>query len=105
MPKLTIVTRAGAELNVIVEDGQTLMDAIHSAGVKEVLAICGGMCSCSTCHVYIDPEFADRVPPMQEEEEDMLMSSDGRTADSRLSCQIPVTDALEGMRVIIAPKE
>jgi 2Fe-2S ferredoxin len=105
MPKLTIVTRTGAELNVIVEDGQTLMDAIHSAGVKEVLAICGGMCSCSTCHVYIDPEFADRVPPMQEEEEDMLMSSDCRTADSRLSCQIPVTDALDGMRVIIAPKE
>ena len=105
MPKLTIVTRAGAEVNVIVEDGQSLMDAIHSAGVKEVLAICGGMCSCSTCHVYIDPAFADRVAPMQEEEEDMLTSSDYRTADSRLSCQIPVTDALDGMRVIIAPKE
>jgi len=105
MPKLTIVTRAGAEVNVIVEDGQTLMDAIHSAGVKEVLAICGGMCSCSTCHVYIDPEFADRLPVMQEEEEDMLTSSDYRREDSRLSCQIPVTDALDGMRVIIVPKE
>lgn len=105
MPKLTIVTRAGAEVNVIVEDGQTLMDAIHSAGIKEVLAICGGMCSCSTCHVYIDPAFADRVAPMQEEEEDMLTSSDYRTEDSRLSCQIPVTGTLDGMRVIIAPKE
>ena len=105
MPRLTIVTRDGAELNVIVEDGQSLMDAIHSAGVKEVLAICGGMCSCSTCHVYIDPAFAGRVPAMLEEEEDMLTSSDYRTEDSRLSCQIPVTEALDGMRVIIAPKE
>ena len=105
MPRLTIVTRDGAELNVIVEDGQTLMDAIHSAGVKEVLAICGGMCSCSTCHVYIDPEFADRVVPMQEEEEDMLTSSDNRTGKLATFVPIPVTDALDGMRVIIAPKE
>ncbi len=105
MPKLTIVTRSGAETHVIVETGQTLMDAIHSAGIKELLAICGGMCSCSTCHVHIDPAFAPRLAPMREEEEDMLASSDYRTAELRLSCQIPVTDALDGMRLTIAPKE
>ena len=105
MPKLTIVTRSGAESHVVVENGQSLMDAIHSAGIKELLAICGGMCSCSTCHVYIDPAFAPLLAPMQEEEEDMLVSSDYRLAESRLSCQIPVTDSLDGLRLIIAPKE
>jgi 2Fe-2S ferredoxin len=105
MPKLTIVMRTGAQAHVIVETGQTLMDAIHSAGIRELLAICGGMCSCSTCHVHIDPAFAPLLPPMQEEEEDMLMSSDYRTAESRLSCQIPVTDELDGLRLTIVPKE
>ena len=105
MPKLIIVTRSGAELRVIVETEQTLMDAIHSAGIRELMAICGGMCSCSTCHVHIAPAFLPLLPPMQEEEEDMLVSSDYRTAESRLSCQIPVTDNLDGMRVSIPPKE
>jgi ferredoxin, 2Fe-2S len=105
MPRLTIVTRTGAESDVIVQNGRSLMDAIYNAGIKDLLAICGGSCSCSTCHVYIDPAFATRLPPMHEDENDMLQIANRRTADSRLSCQIPVTDSLDGMRLTITPQD
>ncbi|HQQ07933.1 MAG TPA: 2Fe-2S iron-sulfur cluster-binding protein, partial [Novosphingobium sp.] len=66
------------------------------------LALCGGCCSCATCHVHIDGAFADKVPAMSEDENDLLDSTDHRDANSRLSCQIPLTDALDGMRVTLA---
>lgn len=81
------------------------MEAIRDAGIDELLALCGGCCSCATCHVHVDPAFADRLPPMSEDESDLLDSSDHRRETSRLSCQVPLTDALAGLRVTIAPED
>ncbi|WP_404334592.1 2Fe-2S iron-sulfur cluster-binding protein [Sphingomonas sp. MMS12-HWE2-04] len=102
MPKLTVVTREGEERTVTGEIGLSVMEVIRDNGFDELLAICGGCCSCATCHVHVDPEFAAKLPPMGEDENDLLDSSMTRDATSRLSCQIPFTDALDGMRVRIA---
>jgi ferredoxin, 2Fe-2S len=105
MPRLTIITRTGAEADIVAQNGQSLMEALHNAGFDDLLAICGGSCSCGTCHVYIDPEFAAHLPPMHDDEDDVLEGSYHRKAASRLSCQIPVTDSLDGMHLTIAPQE
>ncbi|KLE33821.1 2Fe-2S iron-sulfur cluster-binding protein [Aurantiacibacter luteus] len=105
MPKLTVVTRAGEESTLDVASGLTVMEAIRDNGFDELLALCGGCCSCATCHVHVDPAFADRLPPMSEDEDDLLDSSDHRDATSRLSCQIPFTDALDGLKVRIAEED
>ncbi|MFC3102058.1 2Fe-2S iron-sulfur cluster-binding protein [Altererythrobacter lauratis] len=105
MPKLIVVNRAGEERAVEAGDGLTVMEAIRDNGFDELLALCGGCCSCATCHVHVDPAFADKLPPMSEDENDLLDSSDHRVATSRLSCQIPFTAELDGIRVTIAPED
>jgi ferredoxin, 2Fe-2S len=105
MPKLTVVTREGQETTVEGESGLSVMEVIRDHGFDELLALCGGCCSCATCHVYVDEAFADRLPAMSEDENDLLDSSDHRTGASRLSCQIPFGDALDGLRVQIAPED
>ena len=105
MPELTVVTRDGAEHIVQAGDDVSVMEAIREAGIDELLAVCGGCLSCATCHVYVDPAFADRLPPIGEDEDDLLGSASQRRPQSRLSCQIPLDDALDGLRVAIAPEE
>ncbi|MEL0209505.1 MAG: 2Fe-2S iron-sulfur cluster-binding protein [Novosphingobium sp.] len=105
MPKIVVVNRAGEEKTVEADAGLSVMEAIRDNGFDELLALCGGCCSCATCHVYIDPEFADKVSPMSEDENDLLDSSDHRNETSRLSCQVQLTSALEGLRVTIAPED
>ncbi|WP_066797806.1 2Fe-2S iron-sulfur cluster-binding protein [Sphingomonas soli] len=105
MPKLIVVTREGEEREVEGAAGLSVMEVIRENGIDEVLALCGGCCSCATCHVHVDPEFAAKLPPMSEDENDLLDSSAGRDANSRLSCQIPFTDALDGLRVTIAEED
>ena len=105
MPKLIVVTRAGAESIVEAESGLTVMEAIRDNGFDELLALCGGCCSCATCHVHVDPAFRDKLPEMSEDENDLLDSSDDRNEDSRLSCQVPFTDDLDGLRVTIAQED
>ncbi len=105
MPKIVVVNRAGDEQTVEVDAGLSVMEAIRDNGFDELLALCGGCCSCATCHVFIDPEFADKLPAMSEDENDLLDSSDYRNETSRLSCQVQVTSALEGLRVTIAPED
>ena len=102
MAKLVIVGTDGAETAVEVTNGFSVMEAIRDNGFDELLALCGGCCSCATCHVHIDPAFADKLPKMSEDENDLLDSSDHRDANSRLSCQLKMTDALDGLRVTIA---
>ena len=68
MPKLTVVTREGTESTVEGEAGLSVMEVIRDAGFDELLALCGGCCSCATCHVYIDEAFVDTLPPMSEDE-------------------------------------
>tara|TARA_R110000782_G_scaffold78276_3_gene155032 strand:+ start:71146 stop:71463 length:318 start_codon:yes stop_codon:yes gene_type:complete len=105
MVKLVVVNRAGEEREVEGDEGLNLMEVIRDNGFDELLALCGGCCSCATCHVYIDPAFAGALPPRSEDEEDLLDSSDHKTELSRLSCQIEVGPAIEGLRVSIAPED
>ena len=105
MPKLTVVNRAGEETTIEVENGLTVMEAIRDNGFDELLALCGGCCSCATCHVHVDEAHADRLPAMSEDEDDLLDSSDHRDKRSRLSCQIPFTDDLDGLKVTIAEED
>ena len=105
MPKLTVVDRSGNERTVEVGNGLTVMEAIRDNGFDELLALCGGCCSCATCHVHIDPAFVDKLPAMTVDEDDLLDSSDDRDATSRLSCQVPFTPELDGMRVTIAKED
>ncbi len=105
MPKLVIVNRAGEEKAVDVASGLSVMEAIRDAGFDEMLALCGGCCSCATCHVVVDGGWADKLEPMSEDENDLLDSSDHREANSRLSCQLHINDALDGLKVRIAAED
>ncbi|QNA82844.1 2Fe-2S iron-sulfur cluster binding domain-containing protein [Sphingomonas sp. So64.6b] len=105
MPKLIVVTREGEEREINGEAGLSVMEVIRDAGIDEVLALCGGCCSCATCHVHVDPEFAAKLPPMSEDENDLLDSSSDRNENSRLSCQIEFGDALDGLRVTVAAED
>jgi len=105
MPKLIVVSRSGEETTVDAASGLTVMEAIRDNGFDELLALCGGCCSCATCHVHVDPAFMDLLPAISEDEDDLLDSSSFRTATSRLSCQLPLTDALDGLKVQIAEED
>ena len=105
MPRLFVTNRAGEESEVEVGSGLTVMEAIRDNGFDELLALCGGCCSCATCHVHVDPSFRDRLPAMTEDEDDLLDSSSDRDENSRLGCQIPFTDDLDGLKVRIAEED
>jgi 2Fe-2S ferredoxin len=105
MPKLIVTNREGETSEIDVEDGLTVMEAIRDNGFDELLALCGGCCSCATCHIHVDPAAMDKLPAMSEDEDDLLESSDHRSETSRLSCQIPFTAALDGLKVTIAPED
>ena len=105
MPTLTVVSRDGKETTFEAEPGLTVMEAIRDAGIDELLALCGGCCSCATCHVHVDPEQFVDLEPMSEDENDLLESSDSRSLHSRLSCQIRFGEALDGLRVTIAEED
>ncbi|MBO9574748.1 MAG: 2Fe-2S iron-sulfur cluster binding domain-containing protein [Sphingobium sp.] len=105
MPQLTVVTREGEEQTFEAETGFSVMEAIREHGIDELLALCGGCCSCATCHVYVDDAFWDALPPMKGDENDLLDSSEHRQAHSRLSCQLVIDPALDGLKVTIAPED
>jgi len=105
MPKLTVITREFEETVIDFESGISVMEAIRNAGIDELLALCGGCCSCATCHVYVDDTLADKLPVVAEDENDLLDSSDHRQSGSRLSCQLTLTDDLDGLRVTVAPED
>lgn len=104
MHKLTVVTRDGAEHQLQAESGLSVMEIIRDAGFDELLALCGGCCSCATCHVQVEGDANGVVGALTEDEDDLLDSSDHRSDRSRLSCQIIFTPELDGLRVRIAPE-
>ena len=105
MPKLIVINRAGEESTIEADTGLSVMEAIRDNGFDELLALCGGCCSCATCHIHVDADWADKLPPVSADEDDLLDSSDHRNATSRLSCQIQMTAALDGLKVAIAPED
>ncbi|MBA4049339.1 MAG: ferredoxin [Sphingomonas sp.] len=102
MPQLIVVTRNGEERVLTGEAGLSVMEVIRDGGIDEVLALCGGCCSCATCHIHVDPEFAAKLPAMGPDENDLLDSTADRDEYSRLSCQVLFTDALDGLKVRVA---
>ena len=105
MPKLIVVTREGEDRELEAEVGLSVMEIARDGGIDEILALCGGCCSCATCHVHVDPEWFGQLSPMSEDENDLLDSSSDRTDTSRLSCQIQFTSALDGLRVTVAAED
>lgn len=105
MPTLIVVTREGEERRIDSEAGRSVMEVIRNGGIDELMALCGGCCSCATCHVYVDEAWAAALPETGDYEKELLECSDHQTAASRLSCQIPFKVELDGMRVVIAPED
>jgi 2Fe-2S ferredoxin len=105
MPKLVVVARNGEERTVEGDTGLSVMEVIRDNGFDELLALCGGCCSCATCHVHVDADWIGKLPAMSEDENDLLESSDHRNGQSRLSCQIAFNADLDGLRVTIAPED
>jgi 2Fe-2S ferredoxin len=104
MPVLKVVDRDGVEHEVKAASGGVLMEPLRDMD-DGVTAICGGMCSCATCHVYVDAAWTDKLPKAMSDEMDMLKDLSAYKANSRLSCQIQLTEALTGLKVTIAPEE
>ena len=102
---LKVTTRDGGEIVIEAKEGASVMEAFRDAGIDEVLALCGGCCSCATCHVHVDPAFIGQLPPMSDDENDLLDGSSDRSEMSRLSCQITYTADLDGMKVTIAQED
>lgn len=105
MAKLIVVTRDGTEHEIDADAGLTVMENIRDAGLDELLALCGGCCSCATCHVHVESGQVALLPPMSEDENDLLDSTTDRDDRSRLSCQLPFSEALDGLRVRIAAED
>jgi ferredoxin, 2Fe-2S len=105
MPTLKITAPSGKTQSVDVGEGKTVMEAIRDSGFDELLALCGGGCSCGTCHVYVDEKSLNRLPAMSNDENDLLDGSSHRRDNSRLSCQLQVTSDLDGIAFNIAPQD
>ncbi|SFV02585.1 2Fe-2S iron-sulfur cluster-binding protein [Pseudoduganella namucuonensis] len=98
MAKVIYITAAGERTELEVDAGVNLMQAAVSNGIYEIVGDCGGSASCATCHVYLDPAFAQLVPaPGPREEQMMGSTASPRTAESRLSCQIVMEEQLDGI--------
>ena len=105
MSEITVTDRDGGEHRVNAREGVSLMETLRDFDFG-VAAICGGMCSCATCHVYVAAPWLEKLPTMQGDEKEILQELESyRPQGSRLSCQIPFEAALAGMQVEIAPDE
>ena len=106
MPKITYVEHGGTEHVVDVPVGLTVMEGARDNGIPGIEADCGGACACSTCHVYVDPAWVEKLPAKDDMEEDMLdFAYEPDPARSRLTCQIKVTEELDGLRVQMPEKQ
>lgn len=104
MPTVRVTDRDGVEHELQAPSGAALMEPLRDMD-DGVAAICGGMCSCATCHVYVDPAWVSKIPAAMSDETDMLGDLSHRKPNSRLSCQIMLSEAMAGLKVTIAPEE
>ena len=105
MTTINIIRRDGEAATIDAKSGQTVIQALREHDIDDLLALCGGSCACATCHVYVDQAQIDRLQPMSETEDALLDKSEHRRDNSRLGCQILISDVLEGITITIAPDE
>ena len=105
MARITYIEQGGAEHNVEVANGLSVMDGAKRHTIPGIEGDCGGACACATCHVYVDDTWYDRLAPMEELEREMLDFAFDVKPTSRLSCQIKVDDSLEGLVVRTPPRQ
>ena len=105
MPTVWATTRGGETRQIEAKSGVSLKDNLKRGGMDEILGICGGCASCGTCHVHVAEDWLSRLPAMQEDEDTTLSFSDWRQPNSRLSCQIKVTEDFDGLVITVAPED
>ena len=106
MAKITYIEHGGTEHVVEVANGLTVMEGARDNGIPGIEADCGGACACSTCHVYVHPDWVGKLPGKESMEEDMLdFAFEPDETRSRLTCQLKVTDALDGLVVQMPEKQ
>jgi 2Fe-2S ferredoxin len=105
MPTITFIDQDGNEREIDAEVGSTVMETAINNDIPGILATCGGSCSCATCHVYVDDTWVDKLPPPELDENDMLDTAHDLQENSRLSCQIKVTEELDGLIVTTPPRQ
>lgn len=106
MAKITYVEFGGKEHTIEVANGLTVMEGARDNGIPGIEADCGGACACSTCHVYVDPDWVDKLPKKDAMEADMLdFAWQPDPVRSRLTCQLKVSAALDGLRVQMPQKQ
>jgi 2Fe-2S ferredoxin len=101
---MRVVDRDGIEHEIEARTGLKVMENLRELDYG-IAAICGGMCACATCHVYVDPAWVERLPAAMSDERELLSELAHAEDNSRLSCQIEFTPALAGLRITIAPDE
>lgn len=97
MPTITFIDVDENEHRLRAEVGQSVMQVALFASVPGITADCGGACSCATCHAYVDEAWLGRLPAPEGQEKDMLEYADARQSNSRLTCQLSVTDEMDGL--------
>jgi len=106
MPKINFVTADDARHEIEVQDGTSVMQAAIGAGLDGIVAECGGNAMCATCHVYVEPADLGRLGPMSADEDALLDGTASERKDnSRLSCQIEMTAALDGLTVRLPERQ
>ncbi|MDC3131615.1 2Fe-2S iron-sulfur cluster-binding protein [Pelagibacteraceae bacterium] len=103
MPKIIITDRDGKKHEIDVDSNFTLMEALRDNGF-DIEASCGGCCACATCHIYIDEKWKTKVTKLNDDEVSMLDLAFDVRDNSRLSCQIELSDELDGLELEIAPE-
>ncbi len=99
MPKVTYIEPDGTAREIEAQTGATVMETAVDNDVEGIVAECGGACSCATCHVYVDEQWLDKLPPPDAQEDGMLDCVLDRQPNSRLSCQIELVEELDGLLV------
>jgi 2Fe-2S ferredoxin len=105
MIEISFMAADGSHERAFTREGYTLMEAAVRAGVPNILAECGGACACATCHVVVDPAWVDIVGPPNTMEEQVLGLVEARQPASRLSCQVKLKPALDGLVVHVPDRK
>ena len=105
MPKVIYITPAGERHEVEVESGYSIMEGAVNNNIDGIVAECGGACACATCHSYVDDAWVGKLPAMDDMEDSMLDAAFERKENSRLTCQLEMSDDLDGIVIHVADND